>query len=305
MGGFILRNIAKAFCGFQVLMVSFLCSTESSFALSFPLYSGEKAIQFDELLFTNNYDFNGIVELSNCSGSLIRYEQSDLDDKAIILTNGHCVDMISPNTAYYQRQSNRRFTLLNSRGRTAGRVYASMLEYATMTKTDIALYTLQKTYRQIEDEYGVEAYTLSSERPNIGDDIEIISGYWHRGYSCEIEEVIHRLKEANWTFHDSLRYSRPGCKTIGGTSGSPVILSGTKTVIAINNTGNESGRECTLNNPCEVNEEGQVYYKKGYSYAQQTELIYSCLDDELRINLELEGCELPGVNGSLKLVVSK
>ncbi|NRA44819.1 MAG: trypsin-like peptidase domain-containing protein [Oligoflexales bacterium] len=296
------RSIFTTILGLQFVAFSLLCADKTSFALSFPLPLGEKALSFDEDLFTKNYDFNGIVELSNCSGSLIRYEQSDLDDKAVILTNGHCVDLIKPNIAYYKRESRRRFTLLNSRGRTAGRVYASMLEYATMTQTDIALYTLQKTYRQIEDQYSVEALTLSSERPATGDEIEIISGYWHRGYSCSIEEQVYRLKEDKWTFHDSLRYSRPGCKTIGGTSGSPVILTGTKTVVAINNTGNESGRECTLNNPCEVDEDGNVFYQKGYSYAQQTNMIYTCLDDELHIDLELDGCKLPKGAMPLKLV---
>ena len=245
------------------MYITFLSVSDSGFALSFPLPNPAKSLSIDESLFAQNYDFNGIVELSNCSGSLIRYEQSDLDDMAVVLTNGHCVDLIEPNIAYYRKRSNRRFTLLNSKGRSAGRVYAKQLEYATMTNTDLAVYSLQKTYRQIEAQYGIEAFTLSSLRPEVGDDIEILSGYWHRGYSCSIEEVVFQLKEAKWLFTDSLRYSRPGCNIIGGTSGSPVILSGTRTVVAINNTVNEKGRECTLNNPCEVNEQGEVFYRKG------------------------------------------
>ncbi len=39
--------------------------------------------------FTAQYDFEGIVALSNCSGSLIRLENSKDSDKAMVLTNGH------------------------------------------------------------------------------------------------------------------------------------------------------------------------------------------------------------------------
>jgi hypothetical protein len=39
--------------------------------------------------FTAGYDFEGIVALSNCSGALIRLEQSNDNDKGLILTNGH------------------------------------------------------------------------------------------------------------------------------------------------------------------------------------------------------------------------
>ena len=270
----------------------YIASEATSFAFSFPSIKNVAQIDYDKNLFSDAYDFNGIVALSNCSGSLIRYEQSELDDQGIILTNGHCVGMLDPNTSYYKKPSSRRFNLLNSRGNSIGRVTARQLQYATMSKTDLALYELRKTYREIEEEYGIEAFTLSPSRADVGDGIQIISGYWRRGYECSIEHIVHRLKESHWIFHDSLRYSRPGCETIGGTSGSPIILTGTKTIIGINNTGNESGKKCSLNNPCEIDDLGSVLYKRGYSYGQQTDIIYSCLDDNLEIDLEKESCQL-------------
>ena len=91
---------------------------------------------------------------------------------------------------------------------------------------------------------------------------------------------------------DSVRYSRPGCETIGGTSGSPVVLAGTRTVVAVNNTGNDDGDRCTMNNPCEIDEHGQVTAEQGYSYAQQTSWIYTCLDSTGNLNLNQAGCKL-------------
>ena len=69
-----------------------------------------------------------------------------------------------------------------------------------------------------------------------------------------IDKFIFMVKEANWTFKDSIRYT-DGCDTIGGTSGSPIIEAGTRTVIGVNNSANESGRKCTMNNPCEISED--------------------------------------------------
>ena len=109
-----------------------------------------------------------------------------------------------------------------------------------------------------------------------------------------ISVVIPTLNEGAWSWKTSLRYSRPGCETIGGTSGSPIVEAGTQTVVAINNTGNEDGQKCTENNPCEVDRDGKVTYERGLSYGQQTFWIYSCLDKNLNFDLKTPTCRLPG-----------
>ena len=85
------------------------------------------------------------------------------------------------------------------------------------------------------------------------------------------------MEEAGWSWTDSIRYSEPGCDTIGGTSGSPIIEEGTRVVVGVNNTSNESGQTCTMNNPCEVSKSGRKTVRKGYSYGQQTYQFYGCL----------------------------
>ena len=108
-----------------------------------------------------------------------------------------------------------------------------------------------------------------------------------------VENFIFQLKEDRWMWTDSLRYSRPGCETIGGTSGSPIIRAGTKTVIGVNNTGNEDGQRCAMNNPCEITEAGDVTFNIGYSYGQQTFWVYSCVTATNDIDLTKDGCLLP------------
>lgn len=244
--------------------------------------------------FTDKYNFEGIVRLSNCSGSLVRFTTSKDTDPAMVLTNGHCMEggFTPPNEFVYGEGSSRSFTLMRSNGSSAGRVSANLILYGTMTKTDMALYRLTQTYAQIKSQFNIQALTLAEKPAPLSTRIEVISGYWQRGYSCAVEAYIHRLLEGDWEWSNSMRYSRPGCEVIGGTSGSPVIDTITRQVIGVNNTGNESGRKCTDNNPCEIDENGDITFEEGYSYAQQTYWIYSCLNENREIDLNLANCEL-------------
>ncbi|OQW51010.1 MAG: hypothetical protein A4S09_10775 [Proteobacteria bacterium SG_bin7] len=244
--------------------------------------------------FTQDYDFEGIVKLNNCSGSLVRFETSSDKDAALVITNGHCLElgMPKPGKVITKRQSDRTFRLMNSQGEVKATLNATEIIYSSMTKTDITIYKLEETYADIINKYSIRPFTLAKEHPTKNTSIDIVSGYWDRGYRCAIEEFAYQLKEAGWTFEDSIRYSRPGCETIGGTSGSPIIQTGTRNIIGINNTGNEDGDKCTMNNPCEIDANGNVVFEKGWSYGQQTYWIYSCLDNNNNIDLTIAGCQL-------------
>ena len=93
-------------------------------------------------------------------------------------------------------------------------------------------------------------------------------------------------------FTDSIRFT-DGCETKGGTSGSPIVSRGTRSVIAVNNTINENGPACALNNPCEISEDGKIQSLKSKKYGQQTYIVSSCLRPDFNIDLDLEGCLLP------------
>jgi V8-like Glu-specific endopeptidase len=242
-------------------------------------------------------NFEGIVALSNCSGALVRYESSIDDDQAMVLTNGHCNEggFIDPGAFVLNSPSHRSFAVLEpSSGRSLGNVQAEKILYATMTKTDITLYRVKQTYREIAAKFHVRPLTLSSRIMPRGEKIEIVSGYWKKGYACAIDYLVDTLKEDQWTWRNSIRYTRPGCETIHGTSGSPIIVAGSDQVVGINNTGNDDGEKCTMDNPCDVSRDGTVTVEKGVSYGQQIALIYSCLDSQLRLDLKTPTCALPG-----------
>ncbi|MDL2077172.1 serine protease [Streptomyces sp. GXMU-J15] len=239
-------------------------------------------------------NFAGTVALSNCSGSVVRMPDSEDNDPALVLTNGHCLEsgMPAPGAVVVDRASSRSFGLLNSSGTRVATLRASKIVYGTMTDTDAAIYQLTRTYAQIRSSYGINALTLNDTRPVAGTAISVVSGYWKRIYNCSIDGFAYRLKEGDWTFKDSVRYTS-ACNTIGGTSGSPVLDQATGKVVAVNNTGNEDGQRCTVNNPCEVDANGNVTVRQGINYAQQTYGIPACFGIDNKLDLSAPGCALP------------
>ncbi|MGC0417314.1 S1 family peptidase [Embleya sp. AB8] len=239
-------------------------------------------------------DFAGTVALSNCSGSVIRTPNSQPDDPALVLSNGHCLETGFPaaGEVITDQPSSRSFSLLDGSGSEVATLSADKVSYATMTDTDISIYELTQTYAQIQSAYGISALTLNDQHPVAGSSIEVVSGYWKRTYNCNVDGFVYRLKEAGWTWKDSVRYT-PSCNTIGGTSGSPVIDTTTGLVVAVNNTGNENGETCTENNPCEVDENGNVTIHQGINYAEETYIIVPCIGAGNKIDLSLPGCSLP------------
>ena len=241
-------------------------------------------------------DFTGVAALSNCSASVIRFEDSQPTDPALGLTNGHCYEggMPEAGQVIVDQPSSRQFTLLGTDGQAIGDVNATKVLYSTMTKTDVTLYQLGKTYQELADEFsGFTPLTLAKESPADGRESKVVSGYWQKIYDCSVDHTVYQLKEADWTMERSIKYKQPGCDTIGGTSGSPVVATDSHEVIGINNTGNEDGERCAMNNPCEVDENGNVTVDQGAAYGQQTAWFYTCLTADHTLDLTKEGCELP------------
>jgi V8-like Glu-specific endopeptidase len=224
----------------------------------------------------------------------VRLPDSEDNDPALVMSNGHCLETGFPaaGQVIVDRASTRTFGLLNSAGTRVATLRASKIAYATMTDTDVSLYQLTTTYGQIKSSYGISALTLNDTHPVAGRAITVVSGYWKRTYACNVDGFAYRLKEGSWTWKDSVRYTS-ACQTIGGTSGSPVIDNATNTVVAVNNTGNEDGGRCTDNNPCEVDANGTVTVRAGINYAQETYQIPACFGLDSKLDLSASGCTLP------------
>jgi hypothetical protein len=233
------------------------------------------------------------IALSNCSASLVRYPSSVSSDRAMMLTNGHCYEggFINAGVVLQNRSSSRSGTLLNSSGRSLATVRADRVLYATMTGTDVTLYRLTSTFATLSSRYRATAYTIASSHPAAGAAIDIPSGYWKRIWNCKIDGFVSTLREDQWSWRDSIRYD-VNCDTIHGTSGSPIVSSASGQIVGINNTGNDNGQRCTLNNPCEVAPDGTITVHQGQSYGEQTYWFTTCLTASRTIDLTIPGCLL-------------
>jgi hypothetical protein len=234
------------------------------------------------------------IALSNCSASLVRYPTSVSTDRAMMLTNGHCYEggFLGAGQVLQNRTSSRSGTLLNSTGRSLATVRADRVLYATMTGTDVTLYRLTSTFATLSNNYGATALTISNTHPVAGTSMAIPSSYWKRIWNCKIDAFVPTLREGDWTWKDSIRYDA-ACATIHGTSGSPIVDSASGKIVGINNTGNDDGESCTLNNPCEVAANGTVTVHQGQSYGEQTYWFTTCLTASRTIDLTVSGCLLP------------
>lgn len=277
------------------LFIAMLALSLNAFALELPVGSFDALTVKSEapLDVVNAPLFEGIVKLSNCSGSLVILEGQPTTSKALVLTNGHCLGggFLKPNEVIVNKATRRSMRVYDAKMKLHN-INATRIVYGTMTDTDAALYELDTTYNEIQARTSIRPLLIATTRPLDLVKIDIPSGYWDRNWSCSIDGFVHQLREADWVFTDSIRYN-DGCQTIGGTSGSPIVENGTRTVIGINNTGNESGRRCTMNNPCEVDEAGRVVVQPKRSYGQQTYKFYGCFNEKFEIDLALSSCELP------------
>ena len=233
------------------------------------------------------------IALSNCSASLVRYPSSLDTDRALMLTNGHCFEggFINNGVVIQNRASTRSGTLLSSTGASLGTVRADTVLYGTMTNTDVLLYRLTTTYASIQSSFGVAALILSDTHPVSGTSMYIPSGFHRRIWNCSLNGFVPTLRESQWTWHDSLRYNL-GCDTIPGTSGSPVVDLNSNRIVGINNTLNENGQQCTLDNPCEVDANGTIRVIQGQAYGQETYWFTTCLNSTRAIDLNVPGCLL-------------
>lgn len=278
-----------------LVILTLALTTATAFALPRAPFDALKVNLKSAPVVNPAYDFEGIVKLSNCSGSLVTFPGLPDTARAIVMTNGHCIQKpggyLNPGEVWVNRPIKRAMKIFDKNMKLAP-INATKVLYATMTNTDVAFYELEETYQDIASIFKVLPFTLDSSHPVVGTAIDIISGYWDRGYSCDIDGFVYKIREGQWSWTDSIRYTS-GCDTIGGTSGSPIIQRGTKTVIGINNTHNEKGERCTLDNPCEEDENGEVTVRADVRYGQQTFNVSTCLTPDFRFDLSLPDCSLP------------
>ncbi|MDR7253962.1 V8-like Glu-specific endopeptidase [Nocardioides sp. BE266] len=242
--------------------------------------------------------FAGTARLPGCSGAVVRWASALDTDPAVVITNGHCVrsPFLGAREVLVDQRQWKRIELLDGAGDVAMTVRGVHLRYASMYRTDLAVYELRESYADLSAG-GVTPLALADEGPSRGDRIRIPSGYWTEQRTCTTTGTVHRLHEREWDWWGSIRLpARDGCAIRGGYSGSPIVSRTTGEVVGIANTGYVGGRRC-IDSACEENDRGRVVMRRNMNYGQQTALLNGCIGADRRFDLAAPGCRLATPRG--------
>jgi len=212
----------------------------------------------------------GTAGLDGCSAAVFRPEASQDADRALLLTNGHCVEpRPAPGETSAERPERRTVTINGADGNPIVRTSTTRLLTATMSGTDVAVYRLADTYAQLA-RAGVRALALADEGPAPGDRLTLRSGRWQQRFSCRIEAVVPVLREGGYEQRDALRYAAdPACEPGPGTSGSPLVDERGR-IVAVHSTHHAGeGAPCDEGSPCEAGPDGATAVVPGAGYAQR------------------------------------
>lgn len=276
---------------FKGLFITTLFITTAALARPLPKNMGWQAdIVSAPSALTLDFDFSGIVALQGCSGAIVKFT-ADENAKALVLTNGHCVGMLDdgPTAVYLHKPYSSSARAFKNYQNTFSARTTEIL-YGMMAPHDLALLQLNVTYKQLADN-GVKSFGLDSTPAPVGSSIFLASGYFKDVHQCDVVGIIYRIVEDIWTNENSYKYR--DCNSRHGTSGSPLISASSGLIIGVNYTGNDSGGRCTYNNPCEVDEHGNITVEEGAGYGDQIYKILTCVDATGNFNLDVQGCLLP------------
>lgn len=237
--------------------------------------------------------FAGTARLPGCSASVVRWASALDDDPAVVLTNGHCATypFLGARDVLVDVKQFKQIELLDGRGQVAMTVRGVHLRYASMYRTDLAVYELRETYADLAAG-GVTPLVLAASGPSRGDEIRIPSGYWVEQRTCTTTGTAYRVHEQDWDWWGSIRLpALDGCRIRGGYSGSPIVSQETGEVVGIANTGYIGGRRC-IDSACEENRRGVVRMVRDMNYGQQTWWVTTCIGADRRFDLSVDGCKL-------------
>ena len=247
---------------------------------------------------TDGGRFAGTARLPGCSGAVVRWPAALDTDRAVVLTNGHCVrrPFLGAREVLVDEKRWMRVDLLDGLGEVALTGRATRLDYASMYRTDVALLRIRETYADLAGA-GVAPLSLAAEGPSRGDRVRIPSGYWTEQRACATSGTAYRVHERTWDWWKSIRLpARDGCAIRGGYSGSPIISKETGLVVGVANTGYVGGRRC-IDSACEEDRRGRVVMRRDMNYGQQTSWLVGCLDAGRAFDLHVPGCRLAKPRG--------
>ena len=230
---------------------------------------------------------NVSVTVSDCSGVVFIMPGMSADQKAMVLTNGHCIGIggymnryPDDGEVFVNREVTNSLILMRNKYDSGEFFGYSKVLFATLTGVDLAVIELDATYEELRSG-GYTVYKLATELPEKGMILNFDSYNRNANSSCEVEKTVPILREDRWTWSNFIRMvlSRT-CHYVHGQSGTAGIDPSTGLIYALAQTVYEGGAACTLNNPCEVDPLTGAYSTAGIyqSYAVPVVALHDCYD---------------------------
>lgn len=241
----------------------------------------------------------GYPALGGCAASFVESTSSRPSDPAMLLTNAHCLPVVSdalsrPSVGEYVSDVTVPLvavTVIDGGGYPRTTTNVTRLLYATMTGTDVAVFTVDKTYSSLRAE-GAVVLRLGADGPRPGD---VVSLRGDATFDCTVEAVVPTLEESGYVMRDAIRYRQDEeCAPYAGLSGAALVAGDGRTVVGVHNTHNVDGDMCTEDNPCEVGADGERTALAGRAYGQQVSALNACLAPGSILALGTRECRLRG-----------
>lgn len=263
------------------------------------------------------YSGVGLIKIRNFSTCTGFFMQSHNTAPAYVVTNAHCIDLISnllgPNEIVVNRNlrtSGRSTPILTytpnyfARPDRPRRTYrVQRVVYATMKNNDMALLELPITQGELM-RTGIAPLPIARQVASPGQRIEVVGvpgevlpenwQFLHRS-TCLLGSTV-QVREGVYQWTQALRNR---CSVVGGMSGSPMISNGQ--AVGIINTGggyDQVNNLCALNNPCEVGANGRPVPTINENYGQQIDRLPSCFTNQGLFSLNQPGCRLDKPRGA-------
>lgn len=202
--------------------------------------------------------------VNGCSGGLFAAPGQTEDAPALVMTNGHCVryrEILGRGQSF--PEAGEVFTNLNSsevRANTVitlqveGRnepVQVRQLQFATMTGTDVAVFELTETYRELRERLQIAPFLLAEKNATEGEEVRVFASYYNREQRCRVLDSITRLREGPFWTGPAIKFSNE-CEFYTGFSGSFTLNAANELVGLANTHYSGDNVPCSVHNPCEV-----------------------------------------------------
>jgi len=256
-------------------------------------------------IFWSYITFANVSVLSgDCSGTLFKMPGMNVHQKALILTNGHCIGFGKaceghcPDSGelFIDHQVNGNVIVHKDNTEINEHVGYKKVLFATMTGVDIAIIELDVNYLSLQKK-GYKIYSLARELPTLNMMLQFKSYNRNILSKCVVDKAVSFLKEDIWIWNNSYRMKADSqCQFIHGQSGTAGIASNNEFIYALAQTGYLGDNEpCSWDSPCELNPlTGNINMaEKGQGYAVPVALLYECYNkNSKKFNFNLSSCHI-------------